>query len=621
MAASELRSFESEALQRDIWSAANVLRTAGLNPLETVEHVSLLLLLRLAEGTSRGLLGELRRLSPALATGSLYEAVAAQSQAARFFNEEFFPALRAAVDSCSAASPLRLVFDGFTPRIADDTALLDALALIERMSLDVEHVDVNGAMYEKLVGTISDAGFLGQYFTPRHVVDAMVELVAPQPGESVYDPAAGTGGFLIRAAVEERRSDRGASPKIFGREINATARRLCAINLIIHGIDPSHIEAGDSLVDASQVTDAFDVVLTNPPFGVTIKSPELLSAFPVPSRGAEALFVQHVVRALKPDGRAAIVCPEGLLTNVGHLRELREWLTRRVEVEAVLSFPGGVFLPYTGVRTGVVILRKGEPTKKIWFFNVSSDGFSLDVKRAATGQSDLPAAIRDFGKRAKSERSVLVSLKAVEKHDLRFVASRYLNEKRRRPISHPLVPLGEFADFRRAALSPSAHPDQEFFYIALEHIESRTGRLLNVERVPGSDLKSQKSQFCAGDVLYGKLRPYLAKATLAPQEGICSTEILVLIPDGEKADPGFLAHILRSGIFTDEATSLMVGANHPRLHPRDLLRIEIPLPDLEDQRELMAEAAELRAKIDDAAQAMMTLRGQLDAKVEGVWSA
>src|SRR5581483_2915307 len=106
------------------------------------------------------------------------------------------------------------------------------------------HVDVNGAVYERLVGTISDAGYLGQYFTPRHLVDAMVAVVDPQPGESIYDPAAGTGGFLIRAASAERRDGPASPPRLFGREINATARRLCVINLLIHGLDPDGVEAG-----------------------------------------------------------------------------------------------------------------------------------------------------------------------------------------------------------------------------------------------------------------------------------------------------------------------------------------------------------------------------------------
>lgn len=619
MVSAEHADLEYEELRRNIWSAANVLRSAGLNPLETVEHVSLMMLFRLAEEATTGVLADLRKLSPTLADSTLHSEVASHEQPSRFFNEHFYPALRRAVDEHGPNSPLHVVLDGFTPRIADDGALVRALELIERMTLNVAHVDVNGAVYERLVGTISDAGFLGQYFTPRHLVDAMVEIVSPRPGESVYDPAAGTGGFLIRAATEELRGHDPRAPALFGREINAAARRLCAINLIIHGLDPSHIESGDSLADMNQIEGTYDVVLTNPPFGQTVTASDALSAFPVPARGAEALFVQHVVRALKSGGRAAIVCPEGLLANVGKMRELREWLMDSARVEMVLSLPGGVFLPYTGVRTGVLVLTKGDATNKVWFFDARSDGYSLDVKRTPTGDSDLPAAIEGFEQKAKGERSTLVTRSELDLNGQRFIASRYLNGRKRRTAAYPLVPMSSVADFRRAAIDPSACGDEVFFYIALEHIASGTGELVDAKEVPAASLKSQKNRFCAGDVLYGKLRPYLAKTVLAPHDGVCSTEILVLVVDSAKVDAGYMAHVLRSGAFTEQASTLMVGANHPRLHPKDLMGIEIPLPELPRQQELMVELCELRAKIDEATTAARTMRVELEGRVDALW--
>lgn len=611
--------YEFEELRRQIWNAANVMRSAGLNPLETVEHVSLMMLLRMAEEADDGALSDLRRLSPTLEGATLFEEITSRESPARFFNEQFYPELRRSLDQALPSSPLRVVLDGFTPRIVDDRVFVHALAIIEEMSVDVSRVDVNGAVYEKLVGTISDAGFLGQYFTPRHIVDAMVQIVRPRPGESVYDPAAGTGGFLIRAANEELSGDSEQTPVVLGRELNASARRLCVINLIIHGLDPSGIEAGDSLTESNQVIDAYDVVLTNPPFGQKVTAPEVLSTFPVPARGAEALFIQHVVNALKPGGRAAIVCPEGLLANVGKMRELREWVMRLADVRMVLSLPGGVFLPYTGVRTGVLVLTKGEPTKKIWFFGAQSDGYSLDVKRAATGDSDLPACVAGFSSRLKTNRSLVVSRTDLANNGDRFVASRYLHGQKRRTAAYPLSRLTSIADLRRATVDPAAWGSDEVFYIALEHIVSGTGELVNVECVPAATLKSQKNRFYANDVLYGKLRPYLAKAALAPRDGVCSTELLVLSIDEEKADPSYVAHVLRSRVFTEEASMLMVGANHPRLHPKDLLGIEIPLPSLEQQGELMSDLAELQAKIDEAAQASKAMREDLARRVEALW--
>jgi type I restriction enzyme M protein len=616
MATLPYEEFEADDLQREIWTAANALRAAGLNPLETVEHVSLLMLLRLAEASTSGLLGELKAASSLLQTMALSSEVSSHKRPAAFFNEQLFPELRDTAAQLGSPA-LAMVFEGFTPRITDDRALLHALTTIERMSLNVAHVDVNGAVYERLVGTISDAGYLGQYFTPRHLVDAMVAVVDPQPGESIYDPAAGTGGFLIRAASAERRDGPASAPHLFGREINATARRLCVINLLIHGLDPDGVEAGDSLVQSSQVVDAYDIVLTNPPFGVTVTAPEVMSAFPIQARAAEALFVQHVVTALKPGGRAAIVCPEGLLANVGTMRDLRQWVMHEASVEMVLSLPGGVFLPYTGVRTGVVVIRKTGPTKRIWFFDARSDGFTLDVKRAPTGHSDLPAVVAGFKRMKAGEQSTAVATAALAENGDRFIASRYLGRKR--SSAKPMVAVGDVATFRKSARLAVASSDEELFYLALEHITSRTGEIVGAEPVQLASLRSQKSRFCEGDVLYGKLRPYLAKVVVAPCDGICSTELLVLVPDREQILGEYLAHMVRSQLFTEEATRLMVGANHPRLHPGDLLKIELPLLCVEEQLRFVETVRELQQQIDDATRRARELRADLDERVDSLW--
>lgn len=608
--------FEIERVRRTIWAAANTMRAAGLNTLDTIEHLGFLLFLRLAASNDAHGLGSAAPLRGLLDAGDIVDVCSSQPDPATWFNEVFFPEFRHCVEAEFAESPVRFVVRGFHPKIEDSRTLLRVLRTIEALSVDHEHIDVNGAVYEQLIATLGDAGHLGQYFTPRHVVDLMVSMVAPSPGESVYDPAAGTGGFLLRV----RRGARDMEDiRLHGRELNAVVRRLCVLNFLIHGADPEHLSGGDSLVVSSQVSSRFDIVLTNPPFGSAITGQDDLWDFPVPTRSAEGMFLQHVVDSLVDGGRAAIVCPEGLLTNLGTDRAVRRWLSREASIEAVVSLPSGVFHPYTAVRTGILLLRKAGPSRKVWFFDVGRDGFSLNAKREPEGDSDFPAVLDGLARKAEGERSVVVSATDLEAADTRLVAARYLRRPAPSSSQHPMLPLGDLVRVRRDQLKPSALPTQDFLCLGLEHVEGQTGRIALPELVTGRTIKSVKSCFGADDLLYGKLRPYLAKVAVAPCDGICSTELVVLASDASRVVPAFLAALLRSQQVTEETTRLMVGANHPRIGVRDLLNLRVPVPSLDHQRELVAVLDELEGQISAASARIEDLRRDVTSAVGGLW--
>jgi type I restriction enzyme M protein len=605
-----------DRVRRVAWEAANILRSAGLNLLDALDHISFFLFLRMLE-TDAGGDGPLAELAEAVGFPPLRRSLEGPSPA-RDFATEVLPALREAIANHFPGSAYSHLITGFVPKIEDEAAFRDFAGSIESMSFDARQCDVNGAIYERLIASLAQAGHLGQFFTPRHVVDLMIDLAAPMPGERVHDPAAGTGGFLI--ATADHMGERAGPARLSGRELDPLVRRLCVMNLMVHGLDPNPIEAGDSLAPSAQGARPFDVIVTNPPFAATAVSRAQLSGFPVATNSVEALFLQHVTRVLAPGGRAAVICPEGLLANLGTDRDVRRHVLSTTSVEAVISLPAGVFNPYTAVRTGIVLLRntgRGSPTT--WMFDVRSDGFALNARRRATGDSDFPAVVAGYEQKLETRQSRAVSFEELVAQDLRLVASRYVRASTR-SSSHPLRPLGELVRLRKESVNPSALGAEPVVCLGLEHLASHTGRVTVPEPVPAHTLKSMKCAFHAGDILYGRLRPYLGKAALAEFSAIGTTELVVLEVVDDGADPDYLARVLRSPEFTEAATSLMVGANHPRIHPKDLLGIAIPVPPIELQRSLAASAAEMQALACAARADAEALERRANAVLRTIWN-
>jgi type I restriction enzyme M protein len=605
-----------ERVRRAAWESANILRSAGLNVLDAVDHTSFFLFLRMLE-TDAADEGPLADLAEAVGFSPLKRCLESRTPVGDF-ETGVLPAVRDAVARDFADSAYSHLVAGFVPKIEDETAFRAFACSIESMSLDARRCDANGAVYERLIASLAQAGHLGQFFTPRHVVDLMIDLVAPAPGEHVHDPAVGTGGFLI--ATGDHMRHQGQAARLSGRELDPLVRRLCVMNLVMHGLDPDRIEAGDSLAPINQGARRFDVIVTNPPFAATATSRADLSGFPVMTSSVEALFLQHVARVLAPGGRAAVVCPEGLLANLGADRDVRRYVLDTTSVEAVISLPSGVFNPYTAVRTGIILLHNaGRRAPTTWMFDVRSDGFGLNARRRSTGNSDFPAVLAGYEQKLETPQSRAVPYTEFATQDFRLVASRYVRVSTR-SSSHPVRPLGELVRLRKESVNPSGLGAKPVVCLGLEHLASRTGSVAKPEPVPAHTLKSMKVAFHAGDILYGKLRPYLAKVALADFSAIGTTEFVVLEVVDDAVEPDYLARVLRSAEFTEAATSLMVGANHPRIHPKDLLGIPIPVPPVKLQRALAKRAAEMQARACAARQEAEDMERRADSILCAIWS-
>ncbi len=340
-----------------------------------------------------------------------------------------------------AASGVTNFMDGARLVIDEPTVLTQVVSQLNDLHLDDVDADTKGDLFEHVLRQIRQAGELGQFRTPRHVIRALVSLVDPRIGETVYDPAAGTAGFLVGAwdhirlansspdGIEQVDADgkiirrgigdtlsQGANRRLreatlHGSDVDPQMVRLATMNLTLRGLDRVRILRRDALTRSlDRATKAelglpqqgFDVILANPPFSGRLDRDRIVEDVKVGRTAqTELLFLQYMLNHLKPGGRCGVVVPEGVLFgSSGAHRELRRKLVESNTVEAVLSLPGGVFNPYSAVKTSVLVFRKGGATEQVMFLHAENDGFKLDANHdQPIDEDDLPGLVEAFRER------------------------------------------------------------------------------------------------------------------------------------------------------------------------------------------------------------------------------
>jgi type I restriction enzyme M protein len=314
--------------------------------------------------------------------------------------------------------------------------------------------DTNGDLYEYLLSKLATAGVNGQYRTPRHIIDLMVSLVTPQPNDEICDPAAGTAGFLVAASEYIRREHPQAltdeaQRKHFHRSMfhgydnDQTMVRIGAMNLLLHGIEQPDLTRQDSLAeplpDARGLdSERFSLILANPPFSGSLDNETVSADLQriVKTKKTELLFLAAILKLLKVGGRAAVIVPEGVLFGSSKAHsELRRILVQEQKLEAVIKLPSGVFKPYAGVSTAILLFTKTNSggTDNVWFYELKNDGFTLDDKRLPLESSDLDDLIQRWGRRATSEmdrgrteQSFNVPLEELAQTNFDFSYNRYM---------------------------------------------------------------------------------------------------------------------------------------------------------------------------------------------------
>ena len=359
-------------------------------------------------------------------------------------------------------------------KINKPSLLIEACKAIDAMHISEQNQDVQGDLYEYLLGRLNTAGTSGQFRTPRHIIRMMVKMLDPKPRERMCDPAAGTCGFPVNfyQHILETHTDpkilkydeEGYPHPLIGDKLTKTEHdflqsgaitaydsdsgmtmlRIGSMNLMLHGIDRPRFHYQDTLSKSFNEEKRYDVVLANPPFKGAIDAADINPTLPTRVRKTEILFLHLFLRLLEMGGRAAVIVPDGVLfgTSNAHV-DVRKKLIEENRLDAVISMPGGVFKPYAGVSTAVLLFTKGGTTETIWFYDMEHDGFSLDDKRQHVTENDIPDILECWKHR----------------HDVKFSQKR---ARRLTDLQKQIVPL------RSQALKLQAEINRLTFEVAID---------------------------------------------------------------------------------------------------------------------------------------------------------
>ena len=311
---------------------------------------------------------------------------------------------------------------------------------------DISGLDMQGDLYEYMLGKLSTAGQNGQFRTPRHIIQMMVELVQPTPDDTICDPACGTAGFLVAAAeyirahyedtMTVRQWEHFAGDAFTGFDTDRTMLRLSAMNLMLHSITHPEIDYQDSVSKQNQIRDKYTICLANPPFKGTVDAESInddLKAV-TNTKKTELLFLALFLRMLKKGGRCACIVLDGVLFGSSRAHKaIRKELVENHQLRAVISMPSGVFKPYAGVSTAVLVFTKtgAGGTENVWFYDMRADGFSLDDKRTETSDNDIPDIIARFhhleqeAARQRTEQSFFVPRQEIADNDYDLSINKY----------------------------------------------------------------------------------------------------------------------------------------------------------------------------------------------------
>ena len=476
-----------------------------------------------------------------------------------------------------------------------------------------------GNAFEYLLSIMGSQGDAGQFRTPRHIIDMMVEITAPTKNETILDPACGTAGFLISAYnyIKRQNQDENGNSTLSsddkrrlmssfaGYDISPDMVRLSRVNMYLHGFTDPNISEYDTLTSLEKWDDTYDVIFANPPFMTPKGGITPHTRYRVSAKRSEVLFVDYIAEHLNPTGRAAIIVPEGIVfQSQTAYKNLRRMLVEDNYLYGVISLPAGVFNPYSGVKTSILLIDRTLAKEKdsILFVKLNNDGFELGAQRREIKGSEIPDVVNIFkdyqkGIEVEGRKNVVLAKKSeIVEQDYILVGERYTQTTH--VISKwPLERLGDVCAFERHIIEDSALP-----YIGMEDVETLTGRISQSVLDGTNAIGSGASYaFGAGYILYGRLRPYLNKVATPTFAGRCSTELIPIRP-GRQVQKEYLTLILRSNKAVSYAMGTYTGARMPRTDLNAFANFKIPVPPISVQTEIVAEIERYQKIIDGARQ-------------------
>jgi type I restriction enzyme M protein len=487
----------------------------------------------------------------------------------------------------------------------DPETLRAFLKVIDEFEYD--HSERLGDAFEYLLSVLGSQGDAGQFRTPRHIIDFIVSIIDPKKNETVLDPACGTAGFLISSFKHILKAntdakghstltpdDRGRLAVNFkGYDISPDMVRLSLVNLYLHGFTDPHIFEYDTLTSQDRWNEYADVILANPPFMSPKGGIKPHNRFSVQSKRSEVLFVDYMAEHLTPTGRAGIIVPEGIIfqSQTAYI-QLRKMLIEEYLI-GVISLPSGVFMPYTGVKTSILVLDRVEARRNpnIMFSDIRQIGFSLGVKRTPTEHNHLPFVLSDYhAYRSGGELSChswLARREAVLEGDANLTGTQYRTVEING--SHRFATVGELCRITKGSFSSTKTPPGSY-RLVLTAAESKTADSYDFEG-PSVCVPLISS--------LGHGKAALHRIHYAEGKFALANLLVALQPvDASEVDARFLYFALDAR--RDVIAGLMQGAANVSMKPEDLAQFEIPLPPLDTQKEIVAEMEGYQRVIDGA---------------------
>jgi type I restriction enzyme M protein len=429
--APELKS-KIDSLWDKFWSG-------GLsNPLQSIEQMSYLIFMNRLEEM------DIREQNRAQGKKLPYKSIFEGQEECRWSHWKHYPAEKMLEHVRDKVFPfIKNIHDGektlFAQHMKDAVFLIpkpsllqEAVNIIDELKISAQNQDTQGDIYEYLLSQLQTAGKNGQFRTPRHIIRMMIELVKPDINDRVCDPACGTAGFLVNSYEHIVRKytspdiitadtdgefhniigDKITNPKhweklwtdtFYGYDFDNTMVRISLMNMVLHGIKAPQVALRDTLSKGFTEENKYTVVLANPPFKGSIDKSDINDALTIQTTKTELLFVERMMHLLQIGGRCGVIVPDGVLFGSSNAhKKLRQILLEKCQLEGIVSMPSGVFKPYAGVSTAVLIFTKGGLTEKVWFYDMDADGYSLDDKRTfIDGKGDIPDIIAHFHNRKK----------------------------------------------------------------------------------------------------------------------------------------------------------------------------------------------------------------------------
>lgn len=529
--------------------------------------------------------------------------------------------------------------DAFIP-YRDPQTLNLFLAEIDKIPTD--NTELLGTAFEDLLSIMGSQGDAGQFRTPRHIIDMIVEIVNPQKGETILDPACGTAGFLISAynkiskaelSIEER--EHLMNDGLVGYDINPNMVKLANVNLFLHNCKKPNIHLYDTLSEKTFWKDNYDVILANPPFMTPrggIRPHELFNA--INANRSEVLFTYYIAKHLKKDGKAGVIVPEGVVfQSANAYKNLRKMLVQENYLYAVISLPSGVFNPYSGVKTSILLMDKtiARKTDKILFVKMNNDGFDLGAQRRPIEQNDISniiSLVKEYISCVHNDKadqfedkfglSVLANKEELEENDYVLVGDRYkvtfrVNSK------YEIVKIGDICSTASGGTPLSSN--EEYYTNGtipwLTSGEVSNGFISDAKQfITEKGLKNSSAKiFPANTVvvaMYGATAGQVGilKSQMATNQAVCG-----IFPN-EKLVPEYLYYILKS--LKNKMIVSCVGGAQPNISQRIIRGLEIPLPPIEIQKQIVEEVESYQKIIDGAKQVVDNYKPQL--KSNSAWS-